>query len=232
MSSRLPGKNLALLGNHPLLAYPVSLALFSGVFAAVCVSTEDDAVAEVARRYGAEVPFSRPDNLSRDPATVVDVLLHALREYDKVGMRFEHVAVLLATAPFTCIEDIRGAMARYRADGPGALLSVTATEVPPFNALMLAEDGRTLFSAFPDSDFRATKSTECPPTYRSNGAIAIADRRWLEANRSFYGEGVVAWEMPARRSVDIDTEMDLEFARFLTTSCRVCPAEGVEVKPA
>lgn len=229
-STRLPRKNLAMLGPHPLLAYPISLALGSGLFDAVCVSTEDDEVAREAVRYGAQVPFMRPAHFARDPATIVDVLLHALTQYERRGTSFEQVAALLPTAPFTALEDVHEAMAIFRAREPGAVLSVTATDFPPFNALVLADDGLTLISAFPDSRYRATKSTECPATYRSNGAVVIARRDWLERNRTFYASDVLAWVMPPLRSIDIDTEIELEFARFLVASGRICPAAGVEVK--
>ena len=196
------------------------------------MSTDDDDVAEAARRYGAEVPFCRPPELARDPATVVDVLLHALERYDAHGQRFEHVATLLATAPFTALDDVTGAMRTYHEHGAGAVLSVTGTESPPYNTMVLEADGHTLAPAFPDSPYRATKSTECPATYRSNGSVAVASRAWLESTRAFYGDDVSAWVMPAERSLDIDTETELEFARFLVDSGRIRPAAGVEVEIA
>lgn len=179
-STRLPRKNMLPLGGEPLISRTIKKALESELFKQVCVSTEDLEIAEVAKRQGADVPFIRPEILSHDPATIVDVVLHALEYYQQQGDHFDQVCVLLPTTPFTTISDINNAMEVFSGQDENALLSVTTTEFPPYNAWLIDGDENKLISCFPDSSYRTTKSTECPKTYRSNGAILIADAQAIQ----------------------------------------------------
>lgn len=217
-STRLPRKNMLPLGGKPLIAHSIQKALSAGIFKNVCVSTEDKEIAEQAKKYGAEVPFVRPEVLAHDPATIVDVVLHALDYYKSQEILFEQVCVLLPTAPFVTIADIKNAMNIFHANGNNsALLSVTNTEFPPYNAWLIneVEEGRMLSPCFPDSAYRHTKSTECPKTYRSNGAILIVDSQTLLKGKGYQSEGIMPYVMPSERSLDIDTELEYQFAVFL-----------------
>jgi CMP-N-acetylneuraminic acid synthetase len=217
-STRLPRKNMLPLGGEPLISRTIKKALESGLFKQVCVSTEDQEIAEVAKRQGADVPFIRPEILSHDPATIVDVVLHALEYYQQQGDHFDQVCVLLPTAPFTTISDINNAMGAFSGQDENALLSVTTTEFPPYNAWLIDEEDNKLVPCFPDSSYRTTKSTECPKTYRSNGAILIADVQAIQKNKGYQLGGIIPFVMPPIRSLDIDTELEYQFAVFLYES--------------
>ncbi|PHS70966.1 MAG: hypothetical protein COB23_01540 [Methylophaga sp.] len=216
-STRLHRKNMLPLGGEPLISRSIKKALEARIFKHVCVSTEDLAIAELAKYQGAEVPFIRPEKLSHDPATIVDVVLHALNYYKEQGDFFEQVCVLLPTAPFVTVADIKNAMDVFNDRGDNALLSVTNTEFPPYNAWLInkTESEDVLSPCFPDSSYRYTKSTECPSTYRSNGAILIVNSHAIQKNKGYQSESIIPYIMPAARSLDIDTELEYQFAVFL-----------------
>jgi CMP-N,N'-diacetyllegionaminic acid synthase len=213
-STRLPRKNLLPLNGVPLVALAIEKARNSELFDIVCVSTEDDEIANVARGSGAEVPFVRPIHLSRDPSTLIDVMLHALDHYSDVGVNFDKICVILPTSPFVTIDDVTQANKIFDEIHCDALMSVCATEFPPYNAWQLDETCM-LLPCFPDSPFKFTKATECPRTYRSNGAILIVNVAFLRKERTYRSNALQSYVMPIERSLDIDTSLDYEFAKFL-----------------
>lgn len=216
-STRLARKNLLPLNGEPLVARVVRKAIISDIFDTICVSTEDEEVASVAASNGADVPFLRPAELSRDPATIVDVMLHALEFYRDRGKQFDRLCVLLPTSPFLTVENILEANQRFSSDVERAVMSVCETEYPPFNAWLVEETptGAALSTCFPDSPYRYTKSTECPRTYRSNGAILIVGCKQLQETGTYRTEPIQPYIMSLENSLDIDTHFDYSFAKFL-----------------
>ena len=99
-SKRIPRKNVREFCGKPMLAYSVETAVTSGIFDVVMVSIDDDEIADVARKYGAEVPFMRSEATSNDYATTADVLREVLSEYEKRGTEFDTMCCLYPTAPF------------------------------------------------------------------------------------------------------------------------------------
>lgn len=98
-SKRVPRKNIRVLAGHPLIAYTIAAAKQSGVFAAVVVSTDDKETAEVARRYGAEVPFMRPAELAGERSPDIEWVDHALRTLAGAGRHFDCFSILRPTSP-------------------------------------------------------------------------------------------------------------------------------------
>lgn len=220
-STRLPKKNLLPLGGETLIARIIRKAVTANVFSHICVSTESEEIADIANEAGADVPFIRPEHLSHDPSTIVDVVLHAIEYYETVkDLSFEQVCVLLPTTPFVAVGDIQAAMQLYAASKEKALLSVSKTEFPPFNAWIIQEHSgeEVLAPCFPESPLRYTKSTECPATYRSNGAVLIADIDSLKHNKGYRSGAIIPFVMPMIKSLDIDTDTDYEYAKFLHES--------------
>lgn len=221
-STRLPKKNLLPLGGVPLIGRTIQKAIASNCFKTICVSTEDEEIASVAKTYGAEVPFIRPDELSRDPSTIVDVMMHAIEYYKTKGEDYEKLCVLLPTAPFVTVDDIESAMVVFNNSHENVLLSVTNTEFPPYNAWLVKEKKghNVLAPCFPDSPYKYIKSTECPETFRSNGAVLIVTVDKFYENNSYSGMDIVPYIMPPLRSLDIDTKDEYLYAEFLYESGR------------
>src|SRR5687768_3330199 len=118
-SKRVPDKNIRTLGAHPVLAYAIASAKQSGVFDAVVVSTDSERYARIAKHYGAEVPFLRPEAIAGDKSPDVEWVVHALGELARAGRRFDCFSLLRPTSPFRSAATIRRAWAQWTAD-PGA----------------------------------------------------------------------------------------------------------------
>lgn len=205
-----------------MVARAVRCARQAGIFDEVVVTTEDQEIADEARRAGASVPFLRPPKLAVDPAGVADVTLHALDQLEAAGAVFDTVAILLPTSPFRNETDCREAMALYRRSGVSFLMSVSTYEHSPLAALVL-QDG-LLEPLHPEwlNRLGAKADRTIPTTVRANGAITICDVAAMRQAGTYYHYPLAAYEMPWQRSVDIDTEADLALANFLVQSGTVC----------
>jgi CMP-N-acetylneuraminic acid synthetase len=211
-STRLARKNVIKLGGRPLLGWAIDVARDCGLTDRIVVSTEDEAVAAVARELGADVPFLRPLHLARDPAGVVDVALHALTTLREQGDDYQTVVILLPTCPFRSVEDIRNALQLFRHNNGQFLMSVSRYEHTPFAAMGLGAD-QVLYPYFPQ--YIGKKSQEMPVALRANGAIHVLDVAAFERARSYYAQPLIGYEMPWERSIDIDTAHDLILAESL-----------------
>lgn len=225
-STRLPNKNILPFIGHPLLAHVIKKAIASNLFAKVCVSTESARVADVARQYGAEVPFIRPSSLSVDPATIVDVMLHALEHFNECGEQFDSLWVLLPTAPFLLVSDLLEVHRQLVANPSDVLMSVTKTDFPPYNSWLIDDQG-FLQPCFPESPYVATKSTECPHAFRSNGAILVVKTDSFIRRRGYRSMPIASYVMPAERSIDIDTDYEYRLAALVAQAKLVDIDEGI-----
>lgn len=140
-SKRIPRKNIKDFCGKPILAYSIEAALQSGVFDIVMVSTDDEEIGEIAKRYGAEVPFYRSEATSNDKAVTSDVIQEVLTEYEKRGEYFELACCLYPTAPFVTAQKLKEAMERLAGSDADTLIPVVAFSYPPQRA-MIIEDGR------------------------------------------------------------------------------------------
>lgn len=210
-SRRLPGKNVAVLRGKPLLAYTVEAAVDSGVFSRVLVSTDSPQVAEVARRFGAEVPGLRAAELAADSAGVVDVCVDLLERLARGGDPCETLAVLLPTTPLRTAEHIRGAWEQFSVSRADFLMAVTTYAIPPHWAL--TERNGYLEALFDREYLVTTKGL--PPAWVDNGAIYLVRVPAFLEQRTFYGRPLVGYRMPRLRSVDVNEPFDLALAECI-----------------
>jgi CMP-N-acetylneuraminic acid synthetase len=211
-STRLARKNVVELGGRPLLGWAIDAARDSGMMDRIVVSTEDDAIAGVARKLGVDVPFMRPPHLARDPAGVVDVALHALVTLREQGDDYRTLVILLPTCPYRSAEDICNAVNLFRQQNGKFLMSVSRYEHTPFAAMGIGDD-QILRPYFPE--YIGKKSQEMPAALRANGAIHVLDVEAFERAGSYYAQPLIGYEMPWERSIDIDTAHDLRLAESL-----------------
>lgn len=214
-STRLPRKNIRPLHGISLLGRTIQRAQALPFIQRICVSTEDEEVATEARKFGIEVPFIRPAHLARDPAGVVDVALHALDWLEAEGERFETLMILLPTSPFCTVADIEGAVRTYLDQNVDFLMSVSREAHSPLSSLIL-KDGQ-LTPLHPEWLNRtgAKADSELPTIVRCNGAVTILNVAAFRRERNYYAYPLAAYEMPPDRGLDIDTELDFQFAEFL-----------------
>lgn len=214
-SRRVPRKNLERLGDRTLVRRALETASAAGAFATVALSSEDDEI--LAEADGLDVALvRRPGELATDTARAFDVVVHALAQLE-ARARFEAVAVVQATSPFTAPEDLSGAVELLERTGAESVVSVSRLEAAahPLKLKVLGDDGRLLPYLADDA---LTPSHELPPLWTRNGSIYVSRRDVLDRGLLVSDRDVRGYEMPPERSYDIDTPRDLAFARFLVES--------------
>lgn len=209
-SKGLKDKNIKLLAGKPMMAYTIEAAEQSGMFDCVHVSTDSGEYAEIAREYGADVPFLRSDEMSGDTVGSWDVVRWAIGQYAKTGQAFDCVALLQPTSPLRTAEDIRNAYHIMKEKQADAVVGVCEMEHSPAWSNTLPEDGNM-------NGFLARAANvgrqNLPVYYRVNGAIyLVKDVVLPNAEAALYGAGTYAYVMPRQRSIDIDDEFDFTVA--------------------
>lgn len=209
-STRVARKNLAVLGGRTLVRRALETALAAGCFDAVALSSDDDEI--LAEAAGLDVvALRRPSELATATARVADVVRHALAELDDPERRFEAVAIVQATSPFTAPGDVAATVALLERTGADSAVSVVRLDAALHPAKLKRLDGDRLLPFLEDD--RLTPSHELPPVWVRNGSV-YAFRRDV-ADAGLDAADVRGYEMPPERSFDVDTPRDLELARFL-----------------
>lgn len=219
-SKRVPNKNVREVGGKPLIAYTIEQTKQSEMLKRTIVSTEDDEIKEVTKKYGGEVPFNRPNELASDTATSDDVILHALNWFDQNDETFDIVAMIQTTTPFRTSDDIDSALRKLIESDADSVISVSEFDVPPVWAVKQDENDHL------NSHFKAgylwadeiPRSQDTPTLYHPNGAIFAAHVKEFYEQQSFYTNNTLGYNMPRSRSLDIDEPFDLEMAQALMNS--------------
>ena len=212
-SKGLKDKNIRLLNGKPLMAYSIEAALDSGVFDAVMVSTDSEKYAEIAGKFGAEVPFLRSDELASDTATSRDVILDVLNRYEAGGKTFDTFTLLQPTSPLRTAGDIINAYDIFTQKKACAVVGVTETEHSPLLCGTLPTDGSMDGFIKPEAKDKPRQTLDT--YYRINGAMYIASVGYYRKWGDYYRERCYAYVMRREVSVDIDCEMDFQMAEFL-----------------
>ena len=212
-SKGLPGKNILPLQGKPLIAHTIEGARAAHCIHRVVVSTESTEIAQIARQYGAEVPFLRPAELARDETPTLPVLQHVLRELAaSEGREPDIVVILQPTSPLRRSEDIDRAVNMLEETGADSVVSLCVAEHHPA-WMRRIESGRVL--PFLENAREYTRRQDLPPVYRFNGAIYVSRTRVLLQENVILGRDTRALVMDAESSVDIDTPLDLKIAALI-----------------
>jgi len=211
-SKGIPQKNVRLLCGKPLIAYTLEAALSSKLIDRVVVSTEDEEIAEVSKRYGAEV-ISRPSELAQDDTPSLPVYQHAIRHLEKMEDYCPEIIVILQpTSPLRIVEDIDRAIEGFMKAKYDSIVSVCEVEHPPQWMYTLA--GNRLKPVIKDGG-NVTRRQDAPKVYRLNGAVYVTSRDIIMKENRVLGRDTRAHIMPLERSIDIDTALDLKLAELL-----------------
>ncbi|KAB1441295.1 cytidylyltransferase domain-containing protein [Pseudodesulfovibrio senegalensis] len=207
-SKGVPGKNWKMIAGRPLIAWTVAAARACSCLDRIVVSTDHEEIAEAARNAGAEVPFMRPEELSRDDSPHIDCVLHALDWLEREqGYVPDCVCLLQPTSPLRLPEDIDGAVAMaerlMREKGAAAVISVTDCPHHPYLARKQDESGRLL--PFMEHDIAYQRRQDLPPALATNGAVYVNSVRSLREDKTFYPAECYGYHMPQERSLEIDT---------------------------
>lgn len=206
-SKGLPGKNTAEVGGRSLLRRAVDLGLGCSGVDRVLVSSDDAEILRLAREAGAE-PWPRPPELARDDTPMISVITQVLTDLTDV----EILVLLQPTSPLRRGEDVEACLAAL---GAGAPSSATVTRLEhPLEWCMRLDDGQALEPVL-GWDAVAARRQDANDVYRLNGAVYAARRDWILSQGRLVGPGTVGVPMPAERSIDVDTALDLALARLL-----------------
>ena len=211
-SKGLKDKNIKELNGKPLLAYSIEAAKGSNLFDEFMVSTDSEKYAEIAKEFGANVPFLRSRTNSSDKAGSWDVVLEVLEKYLELGKNFESVCLLQPTSPLRTAQDIKEAYKLLEEKQADAITSVCEVDHSPLWTMTLPQSQSL-------EDFRKQSISrprqELPTYYRLNGAIYIRKMKYEKNKIQIMDLIEFAYIMPREHSVDIDTELDFIIAKSL-----------------
>lgn len=209
-SKRIPRKNIREFCGKPILAYSIEAAIEAGLFDTVMVSTEDEEIAGIARRYGAEVPFCRSERTAGDFATTNDVLLEVLEEYGKRGEHYDLGCCIYPTAPFVTAEKLKNAMKQLEDSGADTLIPVVGFSYPPQRALVVKE-GRLIFE-YPQ--YMDSRSQDLEPHYHDVGQFYLFYTAAFQQNKKLMVGNILPYVVPETEVQDIDNQTDWEIAEI------------------
>lgn len=209
-SKGLPGKNIKPLAGKPLLAWTIEAARQSRYVDRLVLSSDDEAIQQIARDWGCEVPFTRPAELASDTSSAADAVLHAMENLPV----HDFIVLLQPTSPLRQAEDIDRCLELCVERDAQACVSLSPAEKPPYWHCTLDETGH-LSPLFPQVLANTTNRQALPPTYLPNGAVYVS--RWpaFRARKTCYHDAAVGYPMPRERSIDIDTQADFDLAEKL-----------------
>ena len=207
-SKGIPRKNIRELCGKPLIAWSIEAAQKASSVDQIVVSTDDEEIADIARSYGAEVPFLRPAELARDDTPGIATVHHALEQFPAV----KQILLLQPTSPLRSAEDIDGIVNMFQKQQNPSEISICESQKHPNWMFSYGEDGT--LSPFMDTPI-ATRRQDLPKVYVVNGALYLAKTEWLRQACSFLSPETIGYVMPQERSADIDTPSDWEWIEFL-----------------
>lgn len=212
-SKRIPRKNLKPLQGKPLISYTIEAAWKSGLFERIVVSTDSPEIAEVAKQYGAEIPFLRDPNLADDITPVSAATVDALLRVDPAGDKFGYVCQLMPNCPLRTATDILDSYRQLVDTGAEAQLSVVRYGWQNPWWAMRRNEKFTLEPVF--EDYITRRSQDLPELFCPTGAIWWANAKVLRREGTYHVATRTGWEIPWERGVDIDTEDDWGMAEIL-----------------
>lgn len=209
-SKRIPRKNIRDFLGKPMICYSIEAALQSGLFDEVMVSTDDEEIAEIAKKAGAKVPFMRSAETSNDFATTDDVLFEVLNRYQELGQEFDYMACLYPTAPFVTADLLKKAMAAIQENQTAALMPVVPFSFPPQRGMIIRN--QKLVYQYPENAMKRSQDLE--PVYHDCGQFYIYDvKKYLEKEAKV-DDDYCPFPMKETEIQDIDNETDWALAEM------------------
>ena len=217
-SKSVPNKNIRLIAGKPLIYYTIKSALESKLFSHVIVSTEDKKTASIAKKYGAEVPFMRPRNLATDKTPQEQVLLHAVKKLNSLGIDFEIFVYRDCTVPFIDSSDMNGAIELLKkSDCYSTCASIKAHPNPYFGMWEPNKEGFLKISKTTDKVI--SRRQDAPIVYIIDGLFVFWTKKFLKTRKCLTSK-MLPYEISREHSHMIDFEFDFKVAELLINSKR------------
>ena len=204
-SKRIPRKNIKLFNNKPIIAYSIEAAINSNCFSRVIVSTDDYEIAKVAKKYGAQVPFVRPEKLSNDSAGTIPVIKHAIEWMEQKNNYIKHVCCLYPTAPFIKSKILTKAYQQLKDSSADYCFSVTNFTFPIQRAIKITQDD-TVDMFYPE--YFNTKSQDLEEIYHDAGQFYWGKAQAFKDELPIFSEIATPYIIPRYLVQDIDTMED------------------------
>lgn len=210
-SKRIPRKNIRDFLGKPIIAYSIESALKSGLFDEVMVSTEDEEIAEIAKKYGAKVPFVRSEKNSDDHSTTVDVLMEVLSDYSGQGITFEEACCIYPTAPLIKTGRIQESFELMGRNGFDSVFPVVPYSYPIQRSLKLDKDQK--MEMFFD-DYKSTRSQDLEESFHDAGQFYTFSTKMLMEKHELWTENTGTIVLEEMEVQDIDTIQDWQLAEL------------------
>lgn len=211
-SKGIPGKNIKPLAGKSLICHSIDHARAFARDEDICLTTDSEEIIAVAEYYGLKVPFIRPAELASDTAGTYEVLLHAVKFYETMGRKYEKLVLLQPTSPLRLPVDIEQCLRLYSQDIDMVVSVKEASANPYYNAFEIDDDG---FLHISKGEGKYTRRQDAPKVWEYNGAVYVINIASLKRTTLGGFSRRVMYEMPADRSVDLDTPLDWLMAETL-----------------
>jgi len=209
-SKGLPQKNIRPLAGKPLIAYSIEAALKSKYVDKTVVSTEDEEIAKIAKKYRAEI-IKRPEELARDDSPTVEVVLHAINWLEEAGEHYNIIVLLEPTSPLREVEDIDKSIEILLNNKKArAIVGIAKLEAmhPEFN-VVLNKEGFIRKWTDGSANFRVLRRQELDDVYFFEGSVYVSYVDTLKQKRTFYHELTLGYVVPRSKSLEVDEIYDL-----------------------
>jgi pseudaminic acid cytidylyltransferase len=211
-SKRIPRKNIKNFFGQPMIAYSIKAALKSECFDQVIVSTDDAEIVEVAKYFGASVPFVRPDELAHDYAGTLPVIKHAIEWFNVQGQSPSEVCCLYATAPFVQADDIRKAYKQMKQEQAEYCFTATSFAFPIQRAIKVTAENR--IEMFYPEHFE-TRSQDLEESYHDAGQFYWGKAEAFKQQKTLFSKISTPYILPRQLVQDIDTPEDWKRAELM-----------------
>lgn len=214
-SKGVPGKNLRVVAGKPLFGHSIAQAVATGLFDEVVVSSDSEEILALAHSFGATGVVRRPAEMATDSAGKVPAIAHAVRSTEeRTGERYEVCVDLDATSPLRTVDDVRTAVEMFEnADAASLITGCEARRNPYFNLVEEQPDGTVAVSKRPDDV--VLRRQDAPRCFDMNGSIYVWRREALLDEQVVFFPSTILYEMPAERSIDVDSEFDFRVVEWL-----------------
>ena len=212
-SKGVPKKNIKKINGKPLLGYVIEATKKSKIFEHVIVSTEDAEIAQIAKKYGAEVPFKRPKSLATDFTPMDKVLLHAVRTLHQLNYEFDVFVWRDATTPFIKSEDVKNAIKLLENKKAAIVTGVYRQHLNPYFNIVETKSNGFLKLCKP-LKIKARSRQEAPPVFQLNGLYVYDTKKFLQIQKTDLSK-TLPYEIPVETGLMIDTEFEFDIAKLL-----------------
>ena len=223
-SKRVPDKNIRLLAGHPLMAYTIAAALESEIFSAVIVSTDSEQYADIARYYGADVPFLRPPKLAGDVSPDIEWVEYTLKRLREIGREYDCFSILRPTNPFRLPDTVQRAWQAFlEEDGVDSLRAVERCQQHP-GKMWVVQDKRMmpfLPLGTPELPWHSSPYQSLPEVYVQNASLEIAWARVVFKKKTISGNVVMPFFTKDYEGFDVNSPDDWQLAGNLVAKKKV-----------